>query len=129
MNRHFRGPAHGLPVEAIERDCCKVSSWGFGVVLKESWHARIIEDNLLLRKTYSFVQWRRDTRLPKGFIDRHKAQVCRHLAMQGPPEYLHDGDLGSCARCPTDYYIHIDWERGIVKLDVLPAAWEMPFNQ
>lgn len=48
MNRHLRGPAHGLPVESIESDCCKVSSWGLGVVLKESWRARTIEVNLLL---------------------------------------------------------------------------------
>lgn len=135
MNRHFFGPAYGLPLSTLDKDAWAVFP-RTGVVVKESWRARIIEDNLILRSTYSITQWRQNADLLRSFFYKTGKHICWHLMIQDhhpdPPNverigilapnsddtYPGDGSLRSCIWCLTDYEIHTDWKSGTSRLVV-----------
>lgn len=54
MNRHFYGPSHGPPLDAIEMDHLGEArdgrAWD-GVMIKQWWRARVIDDQLYLKAT------------------------------------------------------------------------------
>jgi len=127
MNRHFYGAAHGVPVRKLEMRTVDYYSTS-EERLQDTWHARIINDQLMLSSVYTIFNRQGDAKALREFIDSSGPGLCRHLCTKSwagydvrripeltmgssPPDYFASctGSIKSCTVCMTDYCIDIDW--------------------
>jgi hypothetical protein len=127
MNRHFYGAAHGVPVRELEE--YHVRRLSSGLKTCSTWHARIIDDQLMLSLVLTLSHNRGDAKLLRHYIDEKGPWVCDHLptttCYQSDRRYrvpelaMNSSSLDyflSCNQsfksCPvymTDYCINIGW--------------------
>lgn len=119
MNRHFFGPKHGIPLDALAHTAVNTESCG--VVISRACCPRIVKSELFLAATYQFHHKKGVLELLK-FIDSHYFRICHHLStdslssisMRRFPELFKDPSEGSsgntrsdirrcCDFCLTDY--------------------------
>ncbi|EMD63833.1 hypothetical protein COCSADRAFT_358353 [Bipolaris sorokiniana ND90Pr] len=129
MNRHFYGPEHGLPLQALsERQ--NYQTHEYEVECSISQHARIFGDELLVLTVISMTQLRGDLVLLRSHVESFGGSVCQHLTIsqRSPvcipiqfPELAKKGNAsgsfpacgpmyGSCTSCLTYYSINITWQ-------------------
>jgi hypothetical protein len=77
-NRHLYGPAHGIPTSHIEKHERHLHS-RLQIERRESWKARVIDNELFLRTTHTMEHWRGDTHMLRRFVDKCKIFICRHI--------------------------------------------------
>ncbi|KAH6844657.1 hypothetical protein B0I37DRAFT_377995 [Chaetomium sp. MPI-CAGE-AT-0009] len=132
-NRHFYGEPHGLPLEALNRTVTEPYDyypWHNGVIARQFWGARIIDDELYLEATVQLYhnEGREDLlrrSLSKGLFGSWRF-VCYHLGSSTSHEmwllrHLHQpagctdsfvprtGNIESCVHCFTDFRVDLQW--------------------
>jgi len=122
MNRHFYGKSHGLPVSVL--DNYRHSSDSYGVHVSKLSKARIIKDELYLRRrTEARHPFGREPAL-KRYLEAEHLRVCLHLYVGTKMQcYDESGKLcvpygpageiivfeqrGRCGECQTEYEIRM----------------------
>lgn len=156
MNRHLYGRDHGPPLHVLNRPTKTYLYPDDEVTVSLSQHARILNQQLLIRSTMSMTHRRGDIAVLRNHINRHRHSLCFHLKLRhkcqelalgpGKDECPDVSGTGSCVWCLTDYDISILWQglkkghkievhvyRGLgdCRTDLGwhgrgPAAWGMP---
>jgi len=125
MNRHFWGPPNGLPLEAFNIETKPYSSVPVVLPWKETWSARILQDELFLcaTRTLSGRGWA-DQQL-RTAMDGEWRQICCHIATSRrglcsidilPRPSPARGEffvpcrelVDSCRGCLTDYAVTVE---------------------
>lgn len=117
MKRHFFGPEHGLPIQALETAAVDVVRFD-GVKQDESLQARIVGGDQLMLKISITARYtgslsvRNPRRLLNAWAKSHRVNFCGHMSM--PYVVLnHDPrdttDYKLCSRCKTDVRIRSNW--------------------
>ena len=134
MNRHLYGDLHGPPLETLSQDATHAESPEvYGVMLTQSWTARIIGDGLYLRAKVQVYQKQGLARPLRDHLDESYREthtiVCHHVGMLATSSrngwcYLSEvkrepgsadlfvpvtGKLKSCHYCFTDYRVDVRW--------------------
>jgi len=128
MNRHFYGPAHGLPLQKF-KDRSSVYWRSSGITDSESLLSRIVDDKLVVLAVKTLYHSRGDSKRLREFIESQGHAACRHLTLatglphgapvqlpelaknKTAPQYFAPCHLSlrSCTFCLTDYCIEISW--------------------
>ncbi|XP_014552107.1 hypothetical protein COCVIDRAFT_111168 [Bipolaris victoriae FI3] len=129
MNRHFYGPEHGLPLQALSKRR-NYTTLKHRIKCSVSRHACIFNDELLILTALSMTQLRGDLVSLKSHVEFSGGSICEHLTFlqESPacipipfPELAKKGSTsgpfpacepiyGSCTSCPTDYNITMNWQ-------------------
>ena len=141
LNRHLYGAPRGLPLQNLNADSIPgtiVSNW------RQSWTARVIDDELFLRATHTINRQCMSERVLRFLIDQSCSYfICSHTdsshdvpALRKPRVSISDTtrplfvecreQLGSCVWCLTDHCTTIERKRG--PKDAVPGtlAWHQP---
>jgi hypothetical protein len=139
MNRHFYGESHGPDVDSLRH---MAENHDFldsqdGVLVRQSWRARIIDDELYIEATLKVYHENGRARVLRQHLDRaqgeSRALVCGHVGVirqsshtavnraRHPLRELDQepgsstmfvpisGTLKSCRNCFTDYRLDVEW--------------------
>ncbi|KAL2019438.1 hypothetical protein VTK56DRAFT_9643 [Thermocarpiscus australiensis] len=112
MNRHLYGEAHGPPVKVlrytVKGPCCSND----GDVLKQSWRALLIDDELYLEASVQLYHDKGRARILREHLNNDRL-VCCHGGeldrVSDSSDLFVTGSLKSCRYCFTDYRVHVQW--------------------
>lgn len=120
MNRHLYGAKHGMPSSKIEMREYRTQRHD-GVQMRDSWQARIVDDQLLLCSDLTISHVRGDEIILRDFITHSGPHICAHCyhvselvgsCTSRPPEdsLAHcDQVVRSCPFCMTDFCVDVGW--------------------
>ncbi|KAF4997740.1 hypothetical protein FDECE_11997 [Fusarium decemcellulare] len=127
LHQHKYGPAHGLPLKVLEWTT-PARTMRDGRRFRWSCKARIIDDELVLRKTLKVWHYRGENSKNASIFENSYFIICDHISTEDETSVggycipqLKDGpngpvpcenSPGSCPVCQTDYSITITWQDG-----------------
>jgi hypothetical protein len=79
MNRHFLGPEHGLSLDILAGHVSRTTK--SGLTKDQTWHSRVIEDELFLSATHVYSHTGDFVQMRRGLNDTHDGGngICSHL--------------------------------------------------
>ncbi|KAF4459814.1 hypothetical protein FALBO_13422, partial [Fusarium albosuccineum] len=124
---HKYGPAHGLPLKVLEWTA-PARAMRDGRRFRWLCKARIIDDELVLRKTLKVWHYRGENSKNASILENSYFIICDHISTDDEtsvgayciPQLKHgpngpvpcENSPGSCPVCQTDYSITITWQDG-----------------
>ena len=126
MSAHLYGALHGIPVHDLNDH--RTFTFSRDVSESYDWEARIIDNQLLVSSTITFVQKQGNEKLLKEHIASHGPSICHHMRTSDGnvlsdsrwtlPELSSGGEgfipcagsVRSCPVCMTDCCIDIHWD-------------------